>query len=146
MIRQMSLYDVVPVCEMLVDLKNSSPEYSFVVEDWDYVPNQLKNLLCNPKFIGVIDDDYRGFMIGAVDQYWYSSRKDAFEQTLLVNEEARGGMLALRLIKAFEKRAKELGAEYIHCGSTTGINEERTIQLYERMGYQRMTASVRKKL
>lgn len=146
MIRKMSLYDVVPVCEMLVDLRNSSPEYNFVEEDWDYVPPRLKAMLCDPNFIGFIDDDYRGFMVGGVSQYWYSARKDAFEQLLWVNEEARGGMLAPRLIKAFEKRARELGAEYIHAGASTGMSENRTIQLYERMGYDVQTPSVRKKL
>lgn len=146
MIRPMSLYDVVPVCEMLVDLRDESPEYSYGEEDWDYVPAQLKNMICDPLFIGFIDDDYRGFMIGGCQQHWFSRRIDAYEQLLFVGQEYRGGLLAPRLVRRFERRARELGAIHVYAGASTGMNEERTIQLYERMGYTRLTAPVRKRL
>ncbi|QWY83426.1 N-acetyltransferase protein [Rhizobium phage RHph_X3_9] len=146
MIRDMSLYDTLSVCEMLVDLRNESPEYAFVEEDWNYVPQQLNRMICDPDFIGIIDDDYRGFMIGSVQQHWYSSRRDAYEQLLWIGAPYRGTALAPRLIKAFEAKARSLGAVNLYAGASTGMNEERTIQLYERLGYTRLTAPVRKKL
>lgn len=146
MIRDMSLYDVNAVCELLVDLRNESPEYKFVNEDWDHVPPRLRDMICHPGFIGVIDDDYRGYMIGYVQDHWYSSRIDAFEQLLYVAKDHRGSMLAPRLIKAFEKKAKEKGAENVYAGATTGMNEERTIELYKRLGYRVTLPGVRKEL
>ena len=146
MIRPVSLYDVTPICELLVDLRRESPEYSFVEEDWSYVPDKLYAMICDPDFCGVIDDDYRGFMIGACQQHWYSTRRDAYEQLLYVGPEYRGGALAVKLIKAFEAQAKHMGAVHVYAGATTGMNEERTLQLYERMGYTRLTTPVRKAL
>lgn len=146
MIREISLYDVVPICEMLVDLRNESPTYGYGEEDWGYVPSQLKHMITDPSFIGFIDDDFRGFMLGAVCSYWYSRRKDAHEQLLWINAEARGGMLAPRLIKRFEQKARELGAVHVYAGASTGMSEERTIQLYERLGYTRLTTPVKRKL
>lgn len=146
MIRDISLYDVNPICEMLVDLRNESPEYNFVNEDWDYVPKHLQAMIIQPAFIGVIDDDYRGFMFGSVDRHWYSSRVDAFEQLLFVGSAFRGTMLAPRLIRAFEDRARSRQAENVYAGATTGMSEDRTIKLYERMGYKLTLPGVRKVL
>ncbi|QIG67209.1 N-acetyltransferase protein [Rhizobium phage RHEph15] len=146
MIRDISLYDVGPICELLVDLRNESPNYGFVEQDWEYVPPRLREMICLPGFVGVIDDDYKGFMFGSVEAHWYSSRVDAFEQLLYVGEPYRGTMLAPRLIKAFEQRCKAAGAHTIYAGATTGMNEERTIALYQRMGYRTTMPAVRKEL
>lgn len=146
MIRDISLYDVTPICELLVDLRRESPEYAFVREDWDYVPVRLSNMICQPSFIGVIDDDYKGFMFGCVEEHWYSSRIDAFEQLLYVGSPYRGTMLAPKLIKAFERVAKSRGAANIYAGATTGMQEERTIELYKRLGYRTTQPAVRKEL
>ncbi|QOE32152.1 acyltransferase [Rhizobium phage Paso] len=146
MIRQLSLYDVVPICEMLIDLREESPEYQHVIEDWDHVPKYLKELICHPSFVGVMDDDYRGFMMGYVQEHWYSRRLDAQEQLLYVCPQHRGTLLAPRLIKSFEKEAKAKGALNVYAGATTGMAEERTIQLYERLGYRRTLPGVRKEL
>lgn len=146
MIRDISLYDVGPICELLVDLGNESPAYAYVAKDWDYVPPRLREMICLPGFIGIIDDDYKGFMFGSVEAHWYSSRIDAFEQLLYVGAPYRGTMLAARLIKAFEQRAKAAGAKNIYAGATTDMQEERTIRLYERLGYRTTMPAVRKEL
>lgn len=146
MIREISLYDVGPICELLCDLQVESPEYNFVQQDWDYVPPRLKNMICQPSFIGVIDDDYKGFMFGEVSEHWYSSRIDAFEQLLYVAAPHRGTMLAPRLIKSFEALAKSRGAANVYAGATTGMDEDRTIELYKRLGYRTTLPAVRKEL
>jgi GNAT superfamily N-acetyltransferase len=146
MIRDISLYDVNAICELLVDLRNESPAYAFVDQDWDYVPPRLRDLICLPSFIGVIDDDYNGFMFGHVEEHWYSSRIDAFEQMLYVAKPHRGTMLAPRLIKEFEKLARDRGAANVYAGATTGMEEARTIQLYMRLGYKTTLPAVRKEL
>lgn len=145
-IRNISLYDVTAICEHLVDLRNESPEYAFVREDWDYVPVRLSNMICQPNFIGVTDEDHRGFMFGCVEEHWYSSRIDAFEQLLYVGPSYRGGMLAVRLIKAFCDEARRRGAENVYAGATTGMDEERTLRLYGTIGFRSTLPGVRKEL
>lgn len=146
MIRDMSLYDVGPLCELLMDLQRESPAYQFVEHDWSYVPDQLRHLICLPSFIGVIDDDYKGFMFGQVEAHWYSRRVDAFEQLLYVDAPHRGTMLAARLIKAFEQRAKDRGATTVYAGATTDMQDDRTIRLYQALGYRTTLPAVRKEL
>lgn len=145
-LRQISLYDVDMICELLVELRRASPEYAFVREDWTHVPPRLQHMICQPTFIGVIDEDFRGFMFGSIEEHWYSSRIDAFEQLLYVAEEWRGGMLAVRLIKGFEAEARRRGAENIYAGATTGMQEGRTIELYKKLGYRTTLPAVRKEL
>ncbi|QXP44069.1 acyl-CoA N-acyltransferase [Stappia phage SI01] len=146
MIRDMLPHDIDMVCELLIDMKNDSPTYRHVPDDWDYVSGNLQNMLQDPNTIALIDDGYRGFMLGGCHQQWYSAAREAYEYTLYVSIPWRGSTLAPRLIKAFEDRARSLGARRVFAGTTTGNNEDRTIALYERMGYMRLSPPLRKDL
>lgn len=146
MIRDISLYDVTAICDMLIQLRDESPVYRFVETDEDHVPEYLRCLITAPSFIGLIDEDYRGFMFGHVDCHWYSKRIDAFEQLLYVSPEHRGGSLAARLIRGFELSAKGRGATTLYAGATTGVADDRTIRLYQALGYRTTLPAVRKEL
>lgn len=92
------------------------------------------------------DANAYGLMLGVVSAPWYTDRVEACEQTLYVHPEHRGSSIAPRLIKEFEKLCKELGAWQIAAGATTGMTEDRTIQLYERLGYTVRSPTVSKRL
>jgi GNAT superfamily N-acetyltransferase len=88
----------------------------------------------------------QGCMIGLVAANWYDDRLIAYEQMLFVMREYRGTRLAVHLIRAFIKEATAKGAYEVHAGSSTGIQDERTIRLYEALGFTRAGISVRKEL
>lgn len=146
MIRKIAQHDKHIITEMLSDLNYESTIYSEYPRNYEYVMENLEEMVDLPNFIGLIDEDYRGFMIGAMDVHWFTPVKYAVELLLFVQKEYRGGSLAFRLVRAFEGVAREQGCYEIRAGASTGINEERTIQLYEREGYSRFATPVRKVL
>jgi GNAT superfamily N-acetyltransferase len=78
-----------------------------------------------------------GCMLGLVDQHWASNARVAQELVLMLTAEARGGMLAVRLITALVAWAQVRGAKVLHVGTSTGIADERVAGLYERLGFSR---------
>ena len=78
-----------------------------------------------------------GWMAGGIAEQWFSHQLMAFEYGLFVAPEHRGGTAGPRLAKAFITWAKEHGAALINMGITTGVHEERTGEMYSRLGLKR---------
>lgn len=133
------------IVEMLRIMRTESPTYSFAEDDPVWVRGNLEPLLERNALSGVIEPD-KGFMIGAIFNTWYSKQIIAAEQLLYVHPDHRGGMLAVRLIKSFELHVEARGAEYLTVGASSGMTEERTRELYKRLGYEPQGQSLRKKL
>ncbi len=133
------------IVEMLRIMRTESPTYAYADDDPVYVRGNLEPLLERNAIVGMIEPD-KGFMIGAIFNPWYSKQLQAVEQLLYVHPAHRGGMLAVRLIKAFEALARDRGAAWIDVGATSGMEEERTRDLYVRLGYEPKGQSLRKKL
>lgn len=148
-LRELKLGDTRDIVELLRQLRVESPEYNYVEDDPTFVVNNLWSLISNNAMTGVVavvNDVLVGFMIGFVGAPWYSKRVEAMEQLLYVDPAVRGGTTAIRLIKEFEKLCKAKGAEVLSVGATTGIKEDRTVSLYERMGYTKGSPTLRKVL
>lgn len=97
-------------------------------------------LLDNPCSILLVaeqDGKLIGMMVGGVTEHFFSDAKHAFELVLYVEPTHRGGTTAVRLVKAFEVRARELGASEFAPGVSTEVEAERTTKLYEHLGYRR---------
>lgn len=78
-----------------------------------------------------------GWLGGGIAEQFFSRQLMAFEYGLFVAPEYRGGSAGPRLARAFIEWSKEHGAAVINMGITTGVNAERTGQLYSRLGLQR---------
>lgn len=78
-----------------------------------------------------------GFLVAAVSRRFFSDQLFSFEQVIYLSPEFRGGILGVSLIKEYIAQAKRLNAEVINIGISTGINEARTGQFYERLGFCR---------
>lgn len=135
--------DTFAIVEMLRLLRQESPAYNYVDDDPAWVYDNLYPLIENEHMLGLIEPE-RGFMIGSISNTWYSKRREAVEQLLYVEPDARGGMLAVRLIKAFETLVRERGAVILHAGASTRMMEDRTAALYMRLGYEPVGQSLRK--
>lgn len=77
-----------------------------------------------------------GGFAGAITEQWFSDDLLAYDYSLFIEPSKRQGVMALKLILAFQNWAKAKGAKHIHMGITTGINTEGTARLYTRLGFQ----------
>jgi GNAT superfamily N-acetyltransferase len=146
MLRPIRADDVGLISEMLLALHVESPHYSKVRPDHEYVRTNLTSMIEQPAFIGYIDVDLRGFMFGIANRTWFDSELNAYELLLYILPDYRGTSLAPRLIKQFEIAARALGCIHVRAGTSTQLNTERTLRLYERLGYTREANTVSKRI
>lgn len=77
-----------------------------------------------------------GVYIGVVSNAFFSMDRIAQDVLLYVDPEHRGGMTAMRLIKAFEDWAAKQGAVQVRPGISVGGPIEVPARLYIAAGYQ----------
>ena len=136
MIRPVLPTDAGAIIDMCYECRAESPTYASVADDPEYVRENLERMTVSPYFIGYIDDEYRGVILGGAGPTWYDARIKAAEEFLFVSPEFRGTMLAPRLVKAFEAEAVRRGAHKMFMGVSTGVTYDRTVALYLRLGFQ----------
>lgn len=78
-----------------------------------------------------------GFVIGYISPHFFSTTYYAQDMALYVRPDWRGTSAAYRLLNAFKEWAVDSGAAVIRLGITTGVKEQATGRLYERMGFSR---------
>lgn len=80
-----------------------------------------------------------GFMFGGVESFFFSpTQKLAHDYALYIRKAHRNTMNArgaILLLKDFEHWAKSKRVVRIQLGITTGIAEEKTMKLYNKLGY-----------
>lgn len=99
-----------------------------------------KHLIAEPLgcvFVAERDGRVIGWLAGGIAEQWFSRKLMAFEYGLFIAPEHRGGSAGPRLAKAFIEWAGDSGAAVINMGITTGVHEERTGAMYERLGLSR---------
>lgn len=98
----------------------------------------LYNLVQSPDvvyFLAIDKNKIVGLIGGAVIPYFFSTRKKVGDLGFYVDPEYRGSRAAIKLVKALESWAKEMGVEEVYLGQTTGVEVEKTKDFYERLGY-----------
>lgn len=99
----------------------------------------LRQLIDSPAGMVAVAEkngDIVGAIAGMVTDHYFADATISYELGLYVEKAHRGTMAGYRLAKEYIDWAKEKGADQIDMGITTGIDEERTGQLYERLGLQ----------
>lgn len=87
-------------------------------------------------FVAEIDGVVVGGMAGGVVDQWFSDELIAYDFSIFVEPRRRNGLIAIKLMRAFEEWARIKGAKQIHMGIGTDINVEGTSRLYEHMGFR----------
>lgn len=75
-----------------------------------------------------------GYMVGAIDQYFFCDYTVATSVFLFVDPQQRGGLAALKLILAFRAWAKNRRASEMYIGVAGGVLVERTGRFLQRLG------------
>lgn len=87
-------------------------------------------------FAAEVSGQVVGGFAGAVTEQWFNNDLIAYDYTLFVEPGKRQGMVAIKLILAFQEWAKAMGAKEVHMGITTGIRKDSTAKLYRRLGFE----------
>jgi len=77
-----------------------------------------------------------GLFAGALATHYFGPAFFAHDFAWYVTPKQRGSSIAIRMLKKFEKWAKDKGALEIHLGVTTGVSPDKTAKMFERMGYK----------
>lgn len=81
------------------------------------------------------ENNISGMVGGVISPHFFGNDLIVQDLFIYVHENARHGYLGVKLIKQLEAFADKRGAKVVCLGITTGINEERTAKLYEKLGY-----------
>lgn len=136
---------------MLNSLHTESTEYGVEPKNKRYVEANLNKMLYldHVLFYVYLDKDsmeIKGFFIATVQENWFAPTLTVFEQLLYVKPEHRGSLVAARLVQSLERAAAALGATRVRGGVTTGINHEKALSMYERMGFSQVGTLVQKRI
>ena len=121
-------------------------------KDLGYSRDKIYNLMmtCIDKpdiYIGLADENngvIDGMFVGYVSEYLFSEKLIASELILYVRKSKRGGTAGLRMVREFESWAKEKNVSEIMLDVCTGINQQRTVDFYKRLGYKESGIIVKK--
>ena len=91
---------------------------------------------CGGCFIAEDKGEAIGMFCGTVIPHYFGHMLMANDLCLFVTKSRRGGTAAYRLIKTFENWAVAKGAVSLRFGVSTNIEPERTLKLYEKLGYK----------
>lgn len=80
------------------------------------------------------DGKIAGGIAGSLGEEWYNNELVAYEQAFFICPSVRHGLIALRLMTAFQAWAKEMGATEMRMGITTTGNTAGITRLYHAFG------------
>jgi GNAT superfamily N-acetyltransferase len=97
----------------------------------------LRRLIDSPSgMVAVAEKD--GQIVGAVaaviTEHYFADANISYELGLYVEKAHRGTLAGYRLAKEYITWARSKGVDQIDMGITTGIDEDRTGRMYERLG------------
>tara|TARA_R100001460_G_scaffold74795_1_gene115919 strand:+ start:298 stop:747 length:450 start_codon:yes stop_codon:yes gene_type:complete len=149
MIRNMTEEDV----DFCIELGKSMHEESYF-RQFDYNFDKLKvfvtNLVNTPEqscaLVAIKEGQIIGFFLGISNEHWFGTDKMSCDLACYIIPSERGSMTATKLIKQYEKWAKEIGVKEMLIGVSTGVNSDRTASLFERLGYGDKAFSLRKRI
>ncbi|MEL4888578.1 GNAT family N-acetyltransferase [Pectobacterium betavasculorum] len=139
MIRQATTQDIpqLVLLGMRMHQESSYQKLSFDTEKCAGLADQLIASKYGVVLVAEKEGQIIGWMAGGIAPFWFSHDRMAFEYGVFIDAEHRGGSAGYRLVKEFIRWAREHDAVEIRMGITTGVHEERTGDLYQKLGMKR---------
>lgn len=132
--------DLPRILDLGESLHKESPRWSRLSFNRTKAEAFMRMLLTDPRgviFVAERDGVVVGGIAGWAEEHWCSDDITANEVSFFMAPEARGSMAATRLICALRAWGEMRGAKWLHAGTSTGLDPERTAGLYERLGFAR---------
>lgn len=141
MIRQGRFSDIKGIIKVFEEAHDKSVSF--------HVPINIKELtkslqiIINSRehccFVTEIDGQIEGVMLGVSNPMWYTRMRQATDLFLYTTDKGKGtGAWLMRRFISWAKR--QPGVKEIMVGVSSGIDYERTIELYKRMGAKQVGA------
>lgn len=146
MIRSATVNDLDRLLEMAKSCHEESPTYGLLSFSDEKVSSWLLEYMASPNgvvFVCERDQKIIGLVVAAVGEHWGSDDLVGVEEFLFVDKAYRGGMAAARLIATMAEWCRIKGAIFLDAGCTTAIQAERTIGLYDHLGFKQYATGVR---
>lgn len=137
-IRVATLNDIPVLLKFGAAFVQESPNYKnreFVSEE---AQQHFESLIDGQGVIFVIEHHQEviaGFA-GSIGKDWFNNQKIAIDHVMYVLPEFRKTRAAYLLIKSFVDWAHLMNVDRIQCGTTTGVESEGCIRLYEHFGFR----------
>lgn len=152
-IRDIERRDIEVVVAMCRAMSDESPFYrerTFSEKKVRELITQIVTSWARPLFGKIVEteDGKPVGMIGAqIQEYFMSEEIFSTDFGIYLAPEYRNGSIFPRMVKQYEEWALSKGVhlEDIHLGISTGVAPERTVCLYERLGYKLMSYNMVKK-
>lgn len=136
-IRPATEADVSAILVLTARMHAESPRYSTHGFSVDKAEQLIRFLVANQVvLVADRDAELTGFFAGVITEHYLSPDRYATDIGVYVSPEHRGGTTFARLLHAFEKWAKEHGVTELVLGVSTEIHADKTVRMYERMGYK----------
>ncbi|MFM9434609.1 GNAT superfamily N-acetyltransferase [Janthinobacterium sp. CG_23.3] len=139
-IRVATLDDLPRILDLGELLHKESPRWSRLTFNRDKAAAFMRMLLTSESgvvFVAERDGVVVGGIAGYAEAHWASDDVLANEVSFFMDPGARGSMAPTRLICALRAWGEIRGAKWLHAGTSTGLDPERTAGLYERLGFTR---------
>lgn len=151
-VRDAELGDVEAIVEMGRAMHAESPRWRHHNFDPDKVLKLTQALIMGRLPGGVLVAEKDGHIVVGmmgffVTPAFFGHDKIASDFVLyLVPEQRKTGRAALNLVRAFEQRAKAMGAVDICPGTSTGVDPDGTRRFFEKLGYRHNGHSMFKRI
>lgn len=140
-VRPVEERDIPAVIEMIQAMWFESPNFNTKAFSEQKATNLVHFFVYGPQgggFVADCDGELIGMIAGAIAENLVTVGKYATDLAVYVVPTKRGGSILPRLVATLEKWAFANGADDVMLGISTGVHPEKTVYLYERLGY-RMT-------
>lgn len=120
-------------------LTQESPKFQHQGFDEDRAFQFFAHLIDKFESIFIVYDEYEnaiGALIGCIDVDWRTNQRLAFEQGVYVLPEYRKTGAATALVNTFVEWAKLNNADRIQIGTISGIHANKTVSLYQNLGFE----------
>ena len=136
-VRPATLKDMPSLLAMARQFILEAPNYSGRELNEDALEENLTAVIRGQGAIFVTEhkDALTGGIVCLTTKDWFNNQIIAFEQVFYVVPEYRSTQSALLLIDSFVSWAKHMNAGRVQCGTTTGINTQSCVRLYNHFGF-----------
>lgn len=138
MIRDIEERDIAELVQIGHSMAKES-DYANDGYDFDKAEDLLEQVVRLPSFYGAVSvgeaGDIRGMFVAILTEHFFSNNTIATDLFLYVKPDYRGKRDGYQLIMGYLDWCKEVQADTICMGITTGINEEKTSELYKKLGF-----------
>lgn len=138
MIRPATLSDIPRLVDLGELMHAEAPNYRDIPFSREKVALQMTLLVTRDGvvFVSEKNGEVVGGIAGGVTEYWFSLERFGFEYAFFLTQEARHGITAIRLKRAFKIWCRLQGVKRFTMGTSTGIATEGVKEFYESDGME----------